>query len=117
MNAQFTVGIVNCSQGILVPGARIASVKSGSSKSLTFNVKAQFKIGADYKGDHTCTAELKDAIGELVDTKLIEFKTTKTIVRYVPGQRGSVTSPAPVGDGTKLVVQSGSGVCHCSLFD
>ena len=80
-------------------------------------IKAQFTIGSKYKGHHTCVATLTDAVGEVVATKLIEFKTTKTIVRYVPGQRGHVTA-APVGDGTKLVVaDGGSGVCHCTLFD
>lgn len=115
--AQFFVGIVNCSEGILTPPALIASLKSGSTKSLNFNIKAQFTIGREYKGDHTCMAKLTDAIGEVVDTKLIEFKTTKTVVRYVPGQKGHVTA-APVGDGTKLVVaDGGSGICHCSLFN
>ena len=80
-------------------------------------IKAQFTIGSKYNGDHTCLATLTDAVGEVIASKLIEFKTTKTIVRYVPGQRSQVTS-APVGDGTKLVVaDGGSGICHCSVFD
>ena len=51
-----------------------------------------------------------------MDTKLIKFKTTKTVTRFVPGQRGTVTS-APLGDGTNLVVNDGNGVCHCGLFN
>lgn len=37
-NAQFVVGIVNCSKGILTPPAIITSLKSGATKSMDFNV-------------------------------------------------------------------------------
>ena len=51
-----------------------------------------------------------------MDQKVIELHTNKTVVRHVAGQVGSV-SAAPIGPGSVLLSNVGSGVCPCYFFD
>ena len=90
----------------------------GPTLNLFFHaqIKAQFKIDQAHSGYHACEASLTDAIGEVVDQKLIEFQTNKTVVKHVAGQVGSV-SAAPIGQGSVLSSSVGSGVCPCYFFD
>jgi hypothetical protein len=97
ITATFYVGVLNCTNNIDPIGAQQISAKPWESKQLTFAIYTTAEI-AQY---HECAVYLKNALGELLETKAVNFNTTK---------RSTTSSQDPASQQTKPEEQTVSEV-------
>ncbi len=92
--AMFHVSVVNCTAELLPMLQQSAAVEAGGLRTFEFDVRARTDLAAT---NATCAVVVSNALGDVTDTRAVNFTMTATAYAPLPEQ-GTPDGSDPTGD-------------------